>query len=215
MSLFDSISGLRKDYTKGKFDVSNALDDPFKQFENWFLEMLDSGFYEPNAMTLSTASVEGKPSARVVLIKYADENGIVFYTNYNSHKGHDLAQNPLAALLFYWDKLERQIRIEGKVEKISKEESEKYFRTRPYESRLGAWASKQSQILPTRFTLIRRVVKYMNKFKNDVPLPPFWGGYRLVPSYFEFWQGRESRLHDRIAYQINSKNEWEKFRLYP
>ena len=215
MSLFDSISGLRKDYTKGKFDVSNAKDNPYEQFEQWFLEMLNSGFYEPNAMILSTVSEEGQPSSRVVLIKYADENGIVFYTNYKSRKGRELEHNPHAAILFYWDKLERQVRIEGKTEKISKEESEKYFRSRPYESKLGAWASKQSQPLPTRFTLIRRVIKFMRKFGNDVPLPPFWGGYRLVPEYFEFWQGRESRLHDRIAYKKLRDNIWDKFRLYP
>jgi pyridoxamine 5'-phosphate oxidase len=214
MSLLDSISGLRRDYTKGKFDLTNANKNPFFQFEEWFTDALSSSLIEPNAMILSTASKKCKPSSRVVLIKYADERGIVFYTNYGSRKGREIAKNPNASLLFYWDKLERQVRIEGKLEKISKEESENYFNSRPYESKLGAWASKQSQILESRFTLIRRVVKYMKKFKSDITLPPFWGGYRLVPDYFEFWQGRESRLHDRIVYKLE-ENKWNKSRLYP
>ncbi len=214
MSLLDSISGLRRDYTKGKFDISNAEDSPFKQFEKWFADALNTDLVEPNAMVLSTATKDAKPSSRVVLIKYIDERGIVFYTNYNSRKGLEIGENPYASLLFYWDKLERQVRIEGQLVKISQKESEEYFKTRPYESKLGAWASKQSTTLDSRFTLIRRVVKYMQKFKTDVPLPPFWGGYRLIPNYFEFWQGRESRLHDRIAYKLESGN-WHKIRLYP
>ncbi len=214
MALLDSISGLRRDYTRGKFDVSNAESSPFAQFEIWFNEAISAGMIEPTAMSLSTVSDDLRPSSRMVLLKKADESGFVFYTNYNSRKGKELASNPNAALLFYWDILERQVRIEGRIEKLTREESEEYFRTRPYESKLGAWASKQSEILSSRFTLIRLVVKYMKKFKRDVPLPPFWGGYRLKPDYFEFWQGRESRLHDRIAYKMID-HRWEKFRLYP
>ncbi len=214
MSLLDSISGLRKDYTKGKFDVSNAEASPFKQFEIWFDEAMNSGLIEPTAMSLSTVSANSKPSSRMVLLKKVDDRGFVFYSNYESRKGRELAHNPNASLLFYWDTLERQVRIEGIVEKLSTKESEEYFKTRPYESKLGAWASKQSEILSTRFTLIKRVVKYMQKFKTDVPLPPFWGGYRLIPDYFEFWQGRESRLHDRIAYKKTAEG-WNIVRLYP
>ena len=214
MSILDSIYSLRRDYNSGKFDVSNAADTPFKQFEAWFDVVMKSDFIEPTAMVLSTATLNGKPSSRVVLLKKADENGFIFYSNYDSRKGNEIKNNPAGSLLFYWDKLERQVRIEGIIEKISKEESEKYFNTRPYESRLGAWASRQSEKLVSRFSLIREVAKLMLKYPVDVPLPDFWGGYRLIPEYYEFWQGRESRLHDRIAYQKNG-SDWNKFRLYP
>lgn len=214
MSILDSLYSLRRDYKKGKFDENTAHQSPFEQFSIWFEEASNSDIFEPNAMTLATSTPGGKPSARVVLIKKADENGFVFYTNYESRKGDELELNPNASLLFYWDKLERQVRIEGVVEKVSSEESNDYFSSRPYESRLGAWASKQSKKLNSRFTLLRQVALLMAKYPAVVPLPPFWGGYRLKPDYFEFWQGRESRLHDRIIYEFLN-GEWRKQRLYP
>jgi pyridoxamine 5'-phosphate oxidase len=214
LSLLESLHNLRREYTSGKFDVTNALDNPYDQFEKWFNEVLSSDFVEPTAMTLCTVSESNMPSARVVLLKKADPRGYVFFTNYDSKKGTEITYNPKASLLFYWDKLERQVRIEGVIEKISTEESEEYFKSRPYESRLGAWASRQSQQLKTRFSLLRDVAKLMIKYPSDVPLPEFWGGYRLVPVYYEFWQGRASRLHDRIVY--HKRNDvWIKSRLYP
>ncbi len=208
--LFD----LRRDYTSRQFNESIAKDSPFEQFKLWFDEVSQTNFLEPNAMILTTASKDAKPSSRVLLLKQFDENGFVFFTNYESRKGRELEENPNANLLFFWDILERQVRIEGTVSKISRAESEEYFKTRPYKNRLGAWASKQSKPLKTRFTLIREVAKTMSKYPFEVPLPPFWGGYRLVPTQFEFWQGRSSRLHDRIQYFLEN-DTWKKIRLYP
>ena len=214
MALIKTIAALRREYTSGKFDESTADADPFRQFKIWFKDAKHAEFLDPNAMALSTADKNGRPSSRYVLLKSYDEKGFVFFTNYESRKAGDMEENPYASLLFFWDKLERQIRIEGKVEKISAEESNEYFRTRPYESRLGAWASKQSHTLKSRFTLMREVAKLMAKYPKHVPLPEFWGGYRLIPDSFEFWQGRESRLHDRLVYTKNA-NEWVIRRLYP
>jgi len=214
MSIFESLDNLRKDYTKDSFNEKTALKNPFEQFKVWFDDAVNFPMMEPNAMALSTVSSDGRPSSRIVLLKRYDENGFVFFTNYESRKGKELETNPYASLLFYWDKLERQIRIEGITEKISIEESDDYFQSRPYESRLGAWASKQSEVLPSRFTLIREVAKLLVKYPAKVPLPPFWGGYRLKPDMFEFWQGRPSRLHDRIRYS-NRGGLWIIERLYP
>lgn len=214
MNIIDSLNALRRDYGKQKFDEKTALDNPFEQFSIWFDEAINAGFLDVNAMTLATADKNGKPSARIVLLKDYNETGYVFFTNYESRKGQELAENPNASLLFFWDKLERQIRIEGRVEKITSEESYAYFKTRDYISRLGAWASDQSKPLSSRFKLMRNVVSYMSKFSNDVPLPPFWGGYRLIPDVYEFWQGRKSRLHDRIRY-FKDGDFWRKERLYP
>lgn len=214
MSIFESLDNLRKDYTKYSFTEKTALKNPFEQFKLWFDDAVNYPMMEPNAMALSTVNSEGKPSSRIVLLKRYDENGFVFFTNYESRKGKELEKNPYASLLFYWDKLERQIRIEGITEKISIVESEDYFQSRPYESRLGAWASKQSEVLPSRFTLIREVAKLLVKYPAKVPLPPFWGGYRLKPDMFEFWQGRPSRLHDRIRYSYRG-GLWVIERLYP
>ena len=214
MQLIDKLSDIRRDYTKESFNEKSADANPFIQFKQWFQDAVDIKMLEPNAFVLSTVSAENKPSSRVVLLKNADERGFVFFTNYESRKGLEINENDNVSFLFYWDKLERQIRIEGVLEKISAEESNAYFQTRPYSSRLGAWASKQSEVLKSRFTLMRKVAELMVKFKTDVPLPPFWGGYRLLPEYFEFWQGRSSRLHDRIAYKKNNSN-CERFRLYP
>ena len=214
MSVIDSLFQLRRDYTKGKFDETTAHDDPFEQFKLWFQDAMDASLVEPNAMVVSTVSPENKPSSRVLLIKKVDDRGFVFFTNYESRKGNEIANNQNGSILFYWDKLERQVRIEGRIEKVTKEESDEYFQTRPYESRLGAWASMQSRHLTSRFKLLKEVAVIMSKYPVHVPLPPYWGGYRLVPEYFEFWQGRESRLHDRIVYD-RENNNWAKKRLYP
>ncbi len=208
------IQNLRRQYSKSTLSVSSVSKDPFKQFEKWFHDVLSSGFLEPNAMTLATASKTGKPSARVILLKGIHDNGFVFYTNYKSKKGKDIEENPYGCLLFYWDKLERQIRIEGKIEKVSQEESEKYFNTRPYKSRVGAWASKQSSVIESRSAIVKEFLKYMMKFKTHVPLPDVWGGYRLTPDAFEFWQGRPNRLHDRVSYKA-VKTGWKIERLAP
>jgi len=208
------IQNLRRQYSKSTLSVSSVSKDPFKQFEKWFQDVLNSGFLEPNAMTLATASKTGKPSARVVLLKGIHEGGFVFYTNYKSKKGKDIEDNPYGSVLFYWDRLERQVRIEGKIEKVSQQESEEYFNTRPYKSRVGAWASKQSTVIESRSAIVREFLKYMMKFKTHVPLPDVWGGYRLIPDSFEFWQGRPNRLHDRVRFTKN-KSGWKIERLAP
>lgn len=208
------IQELRRQYTKSTLSVKNVNKDPFKQFEKWFAEVINSGFLEPNAMTVATATRQGRPSARVVLLKGFDNRGFVFYTNYKSKKGKELEENPFACLLFFWDKLERQVRIEGKVEKVSEQESTDYFKTRPYKSRVGAWASKQSSVIEDRSVIVSEFLKYMVKFRTDVPLPPVWGGYRLIPESFEFWQGRPNRLHDRIRFTL-AKKIWKIERLAP
>ncbi len=189
--------------------------NPFTQFSHWFNELLKSDVIEPNAMILATASAEGIPSARTVLLKKFDEAGFVFFTNYESHKAQDLAANPNAEILFVWLDLERQVRIRGKVEKVSSEESAEYFHSRPTNSQIGAWASKQSSIIPGREYLEGKFRETAHRYKEgNIPLPPFWGGFRLIPDEFEFWQGRESRLHDRIGYRKKGKL-WEIVRLSP
>ena len=188
--------------------------NPIKQFAKWYEVVLKSGLKEPTAMTLATASKGGVPSARTVLLKGYDEKGFLFFTNYGSRKGRELSENPFAELLFYWMDLRKQVRISGRVEKVSKEESEKYFKTRPLNSQIGAWASRQSEIIPDRKFLEEKYKEYSEKYKEDVPLPPFWGGFRLIPERFEFWQGRENRLHDRICY-LKKNGEWEIMRLAP
>lgn len=214
MSLLDSISQLRRDFSQASFNEQNADPNPFEQFRIWFEDAIGSKILDPNAFALSTSTIDGKPSSRMLLLKSFDENGFVFFTNYDSRKGQELASNPFASLLFYWDINERQIRIEGKIVKISAEESDAYFQTRPYTSRLGAWASKQSSQLKSRYSLIKDVVKLTAKYTKTVPLPPYWGGYRMIPDRFEFWQGRPSRLHDRILYTKENEN-WNVIRLYP
>jgi pyridoxamine 5'-phosphate oxidase len=204
----------RRDYKKMSFNENIAHNDPFEQFKIWFEQALDSNFLDPNAFAISTADKNGRPSSRMVLLKEYDSKGFIFYTNYESRKGKEIKENPYASMLFFWDKLERQIRIEGKVERVSEEESYDYFKTRPYTSRLGAWASKQSTQLSSRFKLMKEVAILMAKYPKDVPLPPYWGGFRLIPDSFEFWQGRESRLHDRIQYNFKD-GKWNKIRLYP
>lgn len=188
--------------------------NPFKQFANYYNNILSSGLKEPTAMTLATANKEGIPSARTVLLKGYDENGFIFFTNYESKKGKNLTENPYAELLFFWMEPNKQVRISGKVVKTSREESEKYFNMRPVDSRISAWTSKQSTDVPDREFLEKKFIEYKEKFGDDVPLPPFWGGFRLIPEQFEFWQGRENRLHDRIVYR-KKNGKWEIIRLAP
>lgn len=189
--------------------------DPISQFSVWMDEAIESNLLEPNAMTLATASKEGIPSARTVLLKSFDERGFLFYTNYESSKAKDLDENPNATLLLFWVELERQVRISGKVEKVSREESAEYFSSRSRESQLGAWASRQSSVLENREVLERQYEEMKKRFENeDIHLPPFWGGYRVIPQRIEFWQGRESRLHDRICYTLDA-GKWKIERLSP
>ncbi|HEX4917418.1 MAG TPA: pyridoxamine 5'-phosphate oxidase [Limnobacter sp.] len=209
-----SIADLRKDYTQASLNESDAPKEPFAFFRMWFDQALNAELPEPNAMTLATVNEQGKPAARIVLIKGLDDRGFVFFTNYESRKGRELASNPHAALLFHWTELERQVRIEGTVEKISPQESDDYYFSRPLGSRLGAWASPQSQVIESRQALDERLVSVQQEKQGNPERPSFWGGYRLVPSYFEFWQGRPSRLHDRLAYTLNG-HQWTRTRLAP
>jgi pyridoxamine 5'-phosphate oxidase len=200
------LQNLRKEYKKGSLTEQGVNKNPFKQFKKWFDEAVRSGkFLMPNSMTLATSAKSGKPTARIVLLKGYNENGFVFYTNYKSRKGKEIEQNPFGCVLFYWDKLERQVRIEGSIKKLTKRESEDYFKTRPYESRLGAWASNQSSVIKDRKVLESSYLKFAEKYSDEVPLPAYWGGYRLVPGLFEFWQGGKNRLHDRIRYKRKVK----------
>ena len=206
----------RNEYLKGGLSRSDLDPNPFKQFERWFSHACDCGVKEPNAMAVSTVSADGAPSSRVVLLKSWDENGFVFYTNYTSQKAREIAQNPKVSLLFAWFDLERQLRVNGVAQKVSAAESLRYFLSRPRGSRLGAWVSRQSSIITSRSLLEMQFEKMKRKFADgQIPLPDFWGGFRVVPSYFEFWQGRENRLHDRFAYAKNGGGEWEISRLAP
>jgi pyridoxamine 5'-phosphate oxidase len=210
-----SVADLRKNYTQGGLTEAEAGDDPMELFEAWFLAAAEAGLHEPNAMTLATASADGQPSARVVLLKGFDEDGFVFYTNYDSQKGAELTANPRAALVFLWHEFERQVRIEGTVEKTTDEESEEYFHKRPVASQLGAWASSQSVVIPGREFLETKQAELEAQFAGKViPRPAHWGGYRVVPTAVEFWQGRPSRLHDRIRFRWDGEN-WIRERLSP
>jgi pyridoxamine 5'-phosphate oxidase len=208
-----SLADLRQIYDKNELLESQAAASPFDQFSSWFDEALAAEVPEPNAMTLATVDATGQPSARIVLVKGADERGFVFYTNYESRKGHDLADNQRASLLFFWQPLERQIRIEGHVEKVTAEESDAYYKSRPLGSRIGAWASHQSQPV-TREALEATTREFEQRYGETPPRPPHWGGYRVVPARFEFWQGRPSRLHDRLVYELNAK-QWLLSRISP
>ncbi|HEX6361370.1 MAG TPA: pyridoxamine 5'-phosphate oxidase [Albitalea sp.] len=208
------LAALRKSYERAELDEHASHADPMQQFALWLDQAIAGQLPEPNAMTLATVGLDGRPSTRVVLIKGFDERGIVWYTNYDSRKGRELAVHPFAALQFHWVELERVVRIEGRVEKTSAAESDAYFRTRPLDSRIGAWASPQSEVIASRATLVASVAKYGAMYLLDPPRPPHWGGYRLVPDRWEFWQGRKSRLHDRLRYRIDD-GAWIRERLAP
>ena len=211
------IGDLRNEYTRRELTESELHADPILQFRLWFEEAVASGIREPNAMTLATSTRDGRPSARMVLLRGFDHRGFVFYTNFESRKGGELQENPLAALVLFWVDLERQIRIEGRVELVDDIESDAYFAGRPVESRIGAWASPQSQVLPDRATLERRVEELQKIYAGqEVPRPPFWGGFRVIPTTIEFWQGRPSRLHDRLRYRLVAETgDWIIERLSP
>jgi len=194
---------------------SDVDPNPLKQFEVWYGEALASGVPEADAMTLATATTDGAPDARIVLLKSFDGRGFVFFTNYQSRKAQELAANGRACLLFYWLPLKRQVRIEGTVEKVSAAESDDYFHTRPWGSKLGAWASDQSRVITSRENLEKRFAEFESEFADNVPRPPHWGGYRLIPTAIEFWQGRDNRLHDRIRYRLQQDKSWRIERLAP
>ena len=208
------LKNMRLSYEQDQLLESSINKNPFKQFRIWFDKVVDSKIVEPNAMTLATVSKSGIPSARVVLLKDFDETGFTFFTNYLSRKGKEISENPNAAILFWWKEFERQLRIEGKIEKISKQESEKYFNVRPLKSRYGALASNQSEVVESREVLEKRFTDLEKQFNDNPPMPKNWGGYKLIPNKFEFWQGRESRLHDRIVYE-KTTNDWKFYRLQP
>ena len=214
-----SITDLRKEYQLASLTERDVSPDPFTQFAKWFQEALAAELPEPNALTLATVAPAShnfaRPSARIVLVKDYDARGFVFFTNYDSRKGQELASNPLASLLFHWVELERQVRIEGRVEKVSPEESDAYFVTRPVLSRVGAWASPQSRVIESREWLDDRFSEMAEKYGDVIPRPAHWGGYRLIADVIEFWQGRRSRLHDRILYRREAASAWKTERLAP
>ena len=210
-----SIGDLRRDYARARLDEASVSPDPLVEFARWFEEAVTAEARDPNAMTLATSSVDGAPSARIVLLKGFDKRGFVFFTDYRSRKGLELAKNPRAALVFYWPELERQVRITGSASATEREESERYFRSRPRGSRLSAWISHQSQVIPSRQQLEAQIPELERRYTGDeVPLPPHWGGFRLRPDTIEFWQGRANRLHDRLRYVWHGEG-WRIERLSP
>jgi pyridoxamine 5'-phosphate oxidase len=214
---FMNVRDLRRDYARQTLLESNIDVNPFLQFRHWFAQAVDAQVIEPNAMTLATITTDGKPAARIVLLKDFDERGFVFYTNFQSRKGQELAQTPSGALVFWWGELERQVRIEGSVTFVSEAEADAYFQSRPKGSQLGAWVSHQSQVIGERSVLEDRLAALEQEYcDRPIPRPPHWGGYRLAPTYFEFWQGRTNRLHDRLCYRhITTNNIWQVERLSP
>ncbi len=209
------IARLRKTYERAELDETRSASVPLQQFEHWLQEAIAAKLPEPTAMTLATVGADGRPSTRVVLLKGCDARGFVWYTNYESRKARELAANSQAALQFHWVELERVVRIEGRVEKTGAEDSDAYYRTRPLDSRIGAWASPQSRVIASRAVLVAEAARIGAKFLLDPPRPPHWGGYRLVADTFEFWQGRRSRLHDRLRYTLQADGAWLRQRLAP
>lgn len=211
-----NIGDLRRDYTLESLNETSVQPNPYQQFTHWWEEVLKAHIVEPNAMTLATAGNNGRPHARIVLLKDYNESGFVFYTNYSSHKGKEIDENPFASLVFFWKELERQVRIEGRVEKTDTQTSEAYFNSRPEGSKIGAWASPQSETIASRTVLEERWKAFHHEFSGKpIQRPEHWGGYRLVPDRFEFWQGRSSRLHDRIVYTKQDHDTWKIERLAP
>lgn len=214
--LNQQIAALRKDYIQASLNEEDVAPSPFSQFDKWWKDAEKSEIDEMNAMTLTTSTVDGRPSARIVLLKSYDEEGFMFFTNYESRKGQELAENPHVCLLFFWKELERQVRIEGTVSKASAAESDQYYNSRPLGSRIGAIASPQSKVIPDRLFLEQQVERVTNEFKDKEPVrPEYWGGYIVRPTLIEFWQGRSSRLHDRIVYTITPEGNWTIARLAP
>ncbi|MCB9348779.1 MAG: pyridoxamine 5'-phosphate oxidase [Lewinellaceae bacterium] len=210
------LAAIRDEYTRDGLSRESLDDDPFQQFERWFQQALNSEAATPNAMSLATVAPNGQPSQRTVLLKYFDEKGLVFFTNYESRKAKEIAGNPQVSLLFYWPELERQVHITGSTERVSTGESLKYFMSRPLGSRIGAWVSNQSSVVGSRQLLLAKFDEMKRKFQNqEVPLPSFWGGFRVTPLSFEFWQGRPNRLHDRFLYSLQEGGEWGMERLAP
>ncbi len=210
------IAGLRKEYSKKSLDVNHVKEDPFEQFREWFDEALKSEVPEANAMTLSTTDEGGRPSGRIVLLKAVDEKGFVFYTNFQSRKGKELENNPYAAITFFWVELERQVRVRGAVEKVDGKTADEYFSSRPIGSKQGAWVSPQSQPIPGKETLLEKFREVQETYPGeDIPRPPYWGGFRVIPDEIEFWQGRPNRLHDRIWYGLSEEQGWTLKRLAP
>ncbi len=210
-----SIADIRRDYRLHTLNETDVASDPIEQFARWWNDAVQSEIIEVNAMTLATATADGKPSARIVLLKSFAENGFVFFTNYESHKGKELEENANAALVFFWKEIERQVRIEGTVEKTTAEESDAYFYSRPEGSRIGAWSSPQSEVIASRQILETNEHIFKEKFTNSIPRPPHWGGYRVMPLKIEFWQGRSNRLHDRLLYTKTTKGSWKVDRIAP
>ena len=218
MKLDDGIQNLRRDYQQGRLDIADVHPNPIQQFNRWFAEVLQAGVHEPNAMTLATCDGRGHPSARIVLLKGIDGRGFTFFTNYESAKARDLEADGRAALVFFWDVMERQVRVTGRIEKTSRDESQAYFSSRPLGSRLAAWASQQSSVLGSREELEAALEKAKERFPGtdpQIPCPPHWGGYRVLPDEIEFWQGRADRLHDRLLYQRQADGVWKISRLSP
>lgn len=215
MSSHSHLADLRKSYERAELSETDSHADPLQQFDQWLQEAIRSEVPEPNAMTLATVGSDLRPSTRIVLIKGYDARGIVWFTNYHSRKGEELAGNPYAALQFHWVELERVVRIEGVVDKISAEDSDAYFHSRPLDSRIGAWASPQSQVIPHRGVLVANAAKFGAQFLLHPPRPPHWGGYRLQAQQWQFWQGRKSRLHDRLRYTPAADGSWVRERLAP
>lgn len=216
MQISTDLADIRKDYRLQSLSEEDVDANPIKQFEKWFQQALVSGIEEPNAMTLATCTTDGKPSVRIVLLKGIKENGFIFFTNYESKKGKQIHDNPFAGIVFFWKELERQVTMQGQIKKVSEQESDEYFASRPQESRIGAWSSPQSQVIENREVLEKNVAYYADKYESqNIPRPPHWGGYILIPTLIEFWQGGAGRMHDRLQYTIDATNSWIINRLAP